>query len=178
MAKREALRDLQARLAGRLQQAQNQGASASWLAVEVGDENFLLPLELAGEIFPPLAIHRVPYAAPWFVGVANLRGQLCGVVDLGHFLGRTPIAPKLLGEDARQDARYVAFNNGLGVNGALLVSKLIGLRNTGDYTKSEPPSPDSAAYLSTIYYDKKGKRWQELNLQALALAEQFLAIAT
>lgn len=178
MAKRDALRGLQARLAERLQQAKSQGTGASWLAVEVGEGRYLLPLELAGEIFSPVTTQKVPYATPWFIGVANLRGLLCGVVDLHAFLGGAGIASKLLGEDARQDARYIALNAALEVNCALLVSRLIGLRNTGDYVKAEPATQGSAEYLATIYQDKQGVKWQELNLLALAAFEPFLAIAT
>jgi twitching motility protein PilI len=53
MANREALRDLQSRLAGRLQAARSEGVSvAAWLAVQAGGRDYLLPLNQAGEIFP------------------------------------------------------------------------------------------------------------------------------
>lgn len=178
MAKGQALRNLQARLAQRLQQAQTQGSNTSWLAVEVGQSRYLLPLELAGEIFPPFNTQKVPYTAPWFMGVANLRGQLCGVVDLHAFLGGSSLAAKLLGEDARQDSRYVALHAGLGLNCALLVSKLIGLRSTKDYVSVEPAEGGASAYLASIYTDAHGQKWQELNLQALAQDESFLTIVS
>jgi twitching motility protein PilI len=178
MAKGQALRNLQTRLAQRLQEAQIQGSNTSWLAVEVGQARYLLPLELAGEIFPPFATQKVPYSAPWFMGVANLRGQLCGIVDLHAFMGGSSLAAKLLGEDARQDARYVAMHAGLGLNCALLVSKLIGLRSTKDYVSVSPPDEGCPAYLAAVYADKQGLTWQELNLQALAREDAFLAIAT
>ena len=177
MAKGQALRNLQTRLAQRLQQAQTQDGNTSWLAVEIGQSRYLLPLELAGEIFPPFSTQKVPYTAPWFMGVANLRGQLCGIVDLHAFMGGSSLAAKLLGEDARQDARYVALHAGLGLNCAFLVSKLIGLRSTKNYVSVTPADPGDAPYLSAIYADQTGQKWQEINLQALAAEEAFLAIA-
>ena len=52
MANRQALRELQTRLADRLQAARtNTALGASWLAVQMGRHNYLLPLEQAGEIF-------------------------------------------------------------------------------------------------------------------------------
>ena len=177
MAKGQALRNLQTRLAQRLQQAQVQGSNTSWLAVEVGQARYLLPLELAVEIFPPFSTQKVPYTAPWFMGVANLRGQLCGVVDLHAFMGGSSLAAKLLGEDARQDARYVAMHAGLGLNCALLVSKLVGLRSTKDYVSVSPADEGTAPYLAAVYTDKQGQTWQELNLQALSREEALLAIA-
>ena len=177
MAKGQALRNLQTRLAQRLQEAQTQGSNTSWLAVEVGQARYLLPLELAGEIFPPLTTQKVPYTAPWFMGVANLRGHLCGVVDLHAFMGGASLAAKLLGEDARQDARYVALHAGLGLNCAFLISKLIGLRSTKDYISVRPADEGAPDYLAALYTDKRGQTWQELNLQALARQEALLAIA-
>src|SRR5674476_581062 len=86
MANREALRELQTRLATRLQAARAEGVSASWLAVREGEGNYLFPLAQSGEIFPLANVQHVPYSRPWFLGVINLRGGLNGVVDLASFL--------------------------------------------------------------------------------------------
>ena len=51
MANREALRELQSRLAGRLQAARTEGVQASWLAVEAGGSRYLFPRAQSGEIF-------------------------------------------------------------------------------------------------------------------------------
>ena len=88
MANREALRELQTRLASRLQTAKVEGLSISWLAVRAGGNNYLFPLAQSGEIFPLSDIQVVPYARPWFLGVVNLRGGLYGVVDLVAFIGK------------------------------------------------------------------------------------------
>ena len=53
MANREALRELQSRLAARLQSSQDEARTANWLAVEAGGQGFPLGLAHAGEIFPP-----------------------------------------------------------------------------------------------------------------------------
>jgi len=83
MANKEALRQLQQRLADRLQRVREQAPARNWLAVEVAGHGFLLPLDQAGEIFPVAAIQPVPHSQPWFLGVANLRGQLHGVATWG-----------------------------------------------------------------------------------------------
>ena len=88
MANREALRELQTRLASRLQAARTEGTSvSSWLAVESAGSFYLLPLGQSGEIFPWASVQAVPYTQSWFLGVANLRGALVGVVDLAGLLG-------------------------------------------------------------------------------------------
>src|SRR5437899_8826764 len=127
MAKREALRDLHSRLASRLQAARTEGVQASWLAVESGGRKLLFPLAQSGEIFPFTNAQRVPYTQTWFLGVANLRGGLYGVVDLASFVGGQ--APAMRSDATRAESRLIALNAAFEVNCALLVDRLAGLRN-------------------------------------------------
>jgi twitching motility protein PilI len=174
MANRDALRAFQSRLASRLQAARTSGVSASWLAVEAGDANYLFPLGHAGEIFPWTPPQSVPYTEPWFLGVANLRGGLYGVVQLSTFAsGRAPAAS---GESARAQSRLVALNEVLEVNCALLIDRLIGLRGVDAFIEAQAPAADAPAWLGHLYLDVAGGRWQEINLQALSQQPQFLSI--
>ena len=174
MANREALRELQTRLASRLQAARTEGASvSSWLAVESAGSFYLLPLAQAGEIFPWVSMQAIPYTQSWFLGVANLRGGLFGVVDLAGLLG--PAAPRT--EQALSEASLLAFNAALDVNAALLVDRLAGLRGTDAFVSSELPAEDSPAFFGTTYIDSSGARWQELNLQILSQHPAFLSIS-
>lgn len=174
MANREALRDLQARLAGRLQAAKGEDLSvSSWLAVEAAGRPYLLPLGQAGEIFPWAPVQPVPYTQAWFLGVANLRGGLVGVVDLAGLLGQ-PVART---EQALSDASLLAFNAALEVNAALLVDRLAGLRGVDAFVSSESPAEDAPAFYGSTYVDAQGNRWQELDLQALSQSPAFLSIS-
>jgi twitching motility protein PilI len=172
MANKEALRELQGRLAERLQAARSIDRPTGWLAVEAGGHAFLLPLAEAGEIFPSKVLVPVPHTLPWFIGVANLRGTLAGVVDLARFLGLPP-AP------AHNDAaRVVAFNPVLDINVAVRVDRLAGLRNP-DQLSVEPPAPDAPAapaFVGRRLRDDSGRLWQELRLAELGRDERFLHI--
>lgn len=174
MANREALRDLQARLANRLQAAKSEALSvSSWLAVEAGAKSYLLPLGHSGEIFPWGAVQPVPYTQKWFLGVANLRGGLSGVVDLAVLLGDSPVRT----EQKLAEASLLALNAALEVNVALLVDRLAGLRGVDAFVSSEPPAPDAPSFFGSVYLDASGARWQELNLQLLAQHPTFLSIS-
>jgi len=174
MANREALRELQIRLASRLQAARTEGLSvSSWLAVESAGKYYLLPLGHAGEIFPWTVVQPVPYTQKWFMGVANLRGGLTGVVDLAGLLGDMHVRT----EQVLSEASLLAFNAALEVNAALLVDRLEGLRGTDAFIASEPPAEDAPVFFGTTYIDSDGKRWQELNLQALSQHTAFLSIS-
>ena len=183
MANREALRQLQSRLAERLQVARTEARQLSWLAVECAGQGFLVPLTTAGEIFPSGALLPVPHTQPWFLGVANLRGQLHGVVDLAAFLGlRLPLPRDAL----REQARLLAFNPALGSHSAVLVDRLSGLRSAAQLTAEPPhdpavqpgqPSQARPAFASARRRDADGRAWQEIDLAALSRHPQFLAIA-
>ena len=175
MAKREALRELQSRLAIRLQAARTEGVQASWLAVESGGRKFLFPLGQSGEIFPFAATQAVPYTQSWFLGVANLRGGLFGVVQLSTFATGAAAAP-VLNEATRAQSRLVALNEMLEVNCALLIDRLVGLRGVDAFVASEAPQEASPPWLGHSYTDAAGGRWQEINLQALSQQPQFLSI--
>lgn len=173
MANKQALRDLQSRLADRLQAARTQARGQSWLAIECSGRGFLLPLREAGEIFALAPILPVPYAHRWFVGVANLRGHLHGVVDLAGFLGVKVHEP-----GREQQSRLVGFNQALDINCVLMVDRLSGLRSEDDLTPE--PQPEGAAvrpaFVGARLRDASGRVWQELLLGALVSDEAFLKI--
>jgi len=175
MANRDALRAFQSRLASRLQAARTTGVAATWLAVEAGEGKYLFPLGHAGEIFPWTPPQPVPYTQAWFLGVANLRGGLYGVVQLSAFATGVPGALAAT-EAARIQSRLVAFNELLEVNCALLVDRLAGLRGAEAFTASEPPGAEAPAWHGHVFTDAAGERWQEVNLQALSQQPQFLSI--
>jgi twitching motility protein PilI len=111
------------------------------------------------------------------MGVANLRGGLHGVVDLGAFLGlRAPLAPEAI----KEGAQLLAFNAQQGPHCAVFVDRLAGLRSADQLTQGPADATDSSvrpAFAGAQWSDSEGRWWQEIDLAALARNEQFLAIA-
>lgn len=174
MANREALRELQTRLASRLQTARSEGVSASWLAVNAGESHYLLPLAQSGEIFPLANVQVVPYALPWFIGVMNLRGGLFGVVDLASFTGNQLTRAKT--EQSLAESSVVTFNAALELNCALMVDGLAGLRKREAFTDSVGPPEGAPVYFGNRFTDLNGLLWQEINLRSLSQCPEFLSI--
>ena len=174
MANKEALRELQARLAERLKAARGQARAVSWLAVECSGRGFLLPLQEAGEIFAPTTIVAVAHAQPWFLGVANLRGGLYGVVDLASFLGVK--GGERINEAVRDRVQLVAFNASLEINCALWVDRLAGLRSQEQLVAEPDPQQAGPAFVGGRFRDATGRLWQELRLSELARHDAFLRI--
>jgi twitching motility protein PilI len=175
MANRQAIRELQTRLASRLQAARTEGVSVAWLAVKAGGKNYLLPLGQSGEIYPLSNLQSVPYARRWFKGVLNIRGGLYGVVDIADFVadsaGAVRLEPPVL-----ENSSVVTLNGALEVNCALQVDGLMGLRGAEAFTSSSPPSPSDPEYFGNQFVDSAGDHWQEINLRTLSLSPQFLSI--
>lgn len=174
MANRQAIRELQTRLADRLQIARTQGVAPSWLAVEASGKKYLFPMTQAGEIFPWVATQAVPYTQSWFLGVANLRGGLFGVVDLASYVSGQSTSLKT--EFALKESRLVALNSALDINCALLIDRLAGLRNQEAFSEFSEKAPEAPDYFGNQYIDKSGQSWQEINLQLLAQQAHFLTI--
>lgn len=174
MAKKEALRELQSRLAERMQAVRTEQPGVSWLAVDCAGQGVLFPLRQAGEIFEIGAVLPVPHTQPWMVGVANLRGGLYAVVDLAGFLGLRLRAPE---GPAREQSRLVALNASMGMNCALLVDRLEGLRHAADMQREEGTHTERPGFAAGRWTDAGGRVWQEIALAELAGQQQFLGIA-
>ncbi|MDN4057919.1 chemotaxis protein CheW [Massilia sp. YIM B02769] len=161
--RRTRLRDYQAQLLARVQAAQDGSTQAvHQLGVSIGGQRYLLELAEAGEIVPPVALARVPRTQPWYLGLANIRGSLLGVVDLARYLD-----PK--NSAAGPDARFLSLAPRLGLKCALLVTQVHGLR------RAEAMTPDTDAGALRLV-DADGQAWTPLSLAALAQEERFLHV--
>ncbi len=171
MIKKESLSEFQGRFASRLQGLQGaDGADAShWLAVEVGGHKCLFPLVQSGEIFPWSEPHPVPYTKDWFVGVANLRGALCGVVNLSRYLGG-PSANHPLSDSPKlrlQERQLIGFHPALEISTVLIVDRLLGLKS----------HRQMKAVGGLQHQDETGQEWREIDLHALSQNASFIDIA-
>lgn len=174
MPNKDALRELQLRLASRLQAARERPREAGWLAVECASVGLLLPLAQAGEIHSARGITPVPHAVTWMAGVANVRGQLHAVLDLAIFLGlrdpRQQTSP-------RQNAQLVVMNTSMRVNCALMIDRLAGLRDTEQLRRQPPSEGPRPSFARQQWSDASGRIWDELDLSALVSDPMFLDVA-
>lgn len=158
--RRTRLRQYQVQLLERMQAARNNaGARVNQLGVMIGNERFLLDLTQVGEIVPvPAAITLVPLTQPWYLGLANIRGNLYSVIDLARY--------QLASETAiGSDSRIITFATGLGFNCGLLVSRVYGLRYAAGMEASGERLRDADA-----------NDWTPLDLAALVRDTRFLHV--
>jgi twitching motility protein PilI len=165
MARRVSLREFQQDLVRRLNEAAAADAPSARLGVQIGSELWLVRLEEAGEVIPVPPVAHVPLTQGWFRGLANIRGNLFSVIDLSAFQGGepTPQTP---------DARLLLVAERYHLNAALLVSRMLGLRNVQHF---EPQgAPGERMWEAGRFVDRDGRVWRELSMNELVYSEGFL----
>jgi twitching motility protein PilI len=168
MAKKISLREFQQGLVSRIQNATQATVTSTRLGVQAGPENWLLDLTDASEVVPLPGLTPAPLTQNWFCGVANVRGNLYSVVDFSAFQGfeQTP---------QNVESRLLLVNSRYLDNAALLVTRMLGLKNVDDLIAQEPETA-GRPWIAAHYRDKAGVRWNQLDLKHLVGQPEFLQI--
>ena len=170
VARRTRLREFQTQLVARMQAAKSGAQTqANQLGVMIGQTRCLLNLQEAGEIVSVGAITKVPLTKDWFLGLANIRGNLISVIDFARFQGMASTV-------IDKECRIVAFAPTLSFNSALLVSRVLGLRNTADMEAQTDAQDGGATWAAKRYVDRDANAWTELNISLIVQDPQFLHV--
>jgi twitching motility protein PilI len=169
VSKRASLRDFQESLANRLKAAAGEAAPSARLSFQAGEGRWLLRLDSSGEVLTVPEISRVPLTKDWFLGVANVRGVLYGVSDFAAFAGG-PASMR------GTENRLLLIGQPRGVNIALLVTRLAGLRNLGELERLDG-ADDASSWASGAWRDSEGRTWRELDCEKLLGQRDFLDVA-
>lgn len=164
------LRAFQLQLATRLAAKTSAQVEQSRLGLACAGQQWLIRLADAGEVIAVPTVATVPLTKPWFLGVANIRGNLYSVVDFGGFLGHAvePLAP------GANQVRLVLFGPRVGeLRAGLVVQRVLGLRNLAELVESEKPN-DLPKWYGARWTDREGGVWQEIDLARLAQDPGFL----
>jgi twitching motility protein PilI len=132
------------------------------LAVQAAGRNWLVDTADISEALPLPPLTPVPFAKPWLRGVANVRGSLYCVTDLAAFLG--------LGAASGEAGNRVLLLADRDAHAALLVDRVLGLREVEGWTQSEADG-------EVRYCDEQGESWRKLDVPGLLGQPAFLHIA-
>lgn len=168
MAKKISLREFQEHLAARLTSAAQGKASSALLGIQTGTDYWLLNLSDSGEIVPLPPLTTVPLTKSWFSGIANIRGNLYSVADFSALRG---------GESTPMNAasRLLLVGTRHGSNAALLVTRMLGLKNPDQFT-AVPPDNAQHPWEAEHLVDSDGRKWKKLNVRALLADPDFMEI--
>lgn len=168
MARKTSLREFQEYLAGRLTSAARGQRGSSLLGIRVGEEDWLLDLADSGEIVQMPKLAHVPLTSKAFSGLANIRGNLYAVTDFSVFRGGDPTPHNT-------NSRLLLIGTKYGSNAALLVARMLGLKNIEDYSV-ETSAADAPAWMAQQYRDNSGKLWRKLSVRELLADENFMNV--
>lgn len=162
MARRFSLREFQQNVLNRIQTSEGAASHISTLGVQIADQNWLVEMSDIAEVLPLPVLATVPLTKPWFIGVANIRGNLYSITDLSAFSG--------LGETLRgQSSRVLLLAEKYAFNAGLLVSRVIGLRDSSAWKKT---GMGEEARL----VDEQGQTWRRLDIAHLLQRPEFVQI--
>lgn len=159
-----------AHVAGEPEQIETPGL---WRGIgfRVGHRLLASRIDEIDELLMPQPLTPVPGTQGWVRGIANVRGNLVPVVDLGNFLFDTPTR---MGDRSRL---LVMHQQGSHVG--LLVDEVIGQRNLGDEQRSvaEPEDDERLTRFVDENITLDGQRIGLFSMGRLARAPDFLQAA-
>ena len=163
------LRTFQQQLTTRLASKTAAQVESSRLGLSCGGERWLIRLGDAGEVITVPTIVSVPHTRAWFLGVANIRGNLFSVVDFAGFLGQPATVMSGM-------TRLILFSTRAGeLNAGVVVQRVLGLRNLSELAPAAPPQ-EAPAWYAERWMDADGNAWQEIDLARLAHDPAFLQV--
>jgi twitching motility protein PilI len=166
------LQSFQKELATRLASKTAAQVESSRLGLACGGERWLVRLSDAAEVVAVPALAGVPLTQPWFLGLANIRGNLYSVVDFAGFLGREAVIPRGTGGQNR----LILFGPRAGdLKACILVQSVLGLRNLAELAPTAP-EPHAPAWYGQRWTDADGGVWQEIEVARLVEDPAFLRV--
>lgn len=163
MSKRINLREFQQDLIERMQAKGRTGDQISTLGVQIAEQNWLVDMHDISGILPLPPLAAAPLTKPWFLGVINVRGVLYGVTDMAAYQQRGKASGAVANRVLLVAERH-AFN------AALLVERVLGLRNARAWAQSEADG-------QIRYHDEQGNFWNRLDVAGLLGRPDFLQIS-
>ncbi len=168
MSKRISLREYQEGVVARLKSLATSQSIVSKLGIQAGNNNWLVDLADVSEVLPVPEVVALPLTQRWFRGVTNIRGNLYSVVDLPNYLGEDQVPAGI-------STRLLLVHQKHIVSSALLVNRMLGLRNIEQMTRQSTDNPDpNQPWVGDTYQDDTGRTWRELKLSELVQQPGFL----
>ncbi|KAF1028623.1 MAG: Chemotaxis protein CheW [Pseudomonas sp.] len=138
----------------------------SGIGFRLGEHWYVAPMGEVAEVLHEPRCTLMPCVKPWVKGVANLRGVLLPVMDLGGFLGH-PIAPV-------RKPRRVLVVEWQDIFVGLLVDEVVGMQHFAQDALLAAPA-DSAPFIQGRFDGEPS--WQVFSPFALAQAPGFMDVA-
>jgi twitching motility protein PilI len=169
MAGKSTLKNYQANILERLEEAKKVGsaAPAGYLGVIIAGKHILVNMQEISETLPLMEIYPVPLVKPWFLGVANVRGVLYAINDIGQLLNGVATT-------VSSSARVLLMSDEVTSHVAFLVEKLVGLRKLEGMQKVSDTLEHAFCMRHEVYEDQDGNQWMVLDCEKLVQSKEFV----
>lgn len=141
-----------------------------WFGIgfQISGQRLTVPAQEVHELMNYPRTHRVPGVRGWIRGLANVRGRILTIVDLGSFL---------MGEltAVRPRSRLLALKDD-NLQAGFLVDEVVGLKHffEDDYTDATDGFADWLAPFLSGQFRERDNNWGVLNLDAVRNSPDFL----
>jgi twitching motility protein PilI len=159
LARRTNLREFQQQLTNRILSGDTAGQRVSALGVVIGRQHWLIDMADLSEVLPVKPVTPIPISKSWVSGLINVRGNLHCVADLAAYLNLGKVSGDVTN-------RLLLLADSHGFNAALLVERVIGLRDASPWQVT-----------AAGYRDEQGVEWRKLDMAGLLQQTDFLHIA-
>lgn len=130
---------------------------------------FVAPMSEVDEVLTLPTYTKVPGVKHWLNGVANIRGRLLSVVDLGAMLSNKPCVTSVKSRvlTIRKDDLY----------SGVIVDEVLGLQtfSSHDQFEEKVENSDSESFF-TGGFEKDGQLWTVFSLHQLVDTAEFLSV--
>jgi twitching motility protein PilI len=145
----------------------------TWEAVgfRLGGINLLAAMDEVAELLSPPRLTAVPGAKEWVKGIANIRGTLLPVMDLGGFLGLHPVR-------IGRRSRVLVVRSGAMATG-LLVDEVLGIRHLREDERSAESvhAGGRTDKFMNGTYRQDGKLWGVFGMRDVLESAEFMQVA-
>ena len=130
-------------------------------------EYFVAPMGEVTEMLEVPSFTRLPGVMPWVKGVANVRGRLLPLFDMGNFFGGRLVSQ-------RKQRRVLILESGDTYTG-LEVDQVYGMKHfpIDTYFEKSDNAPESIEPFTQGSYELGGQRWTLFSPAMLALDARF-----
>lgn len=158
------LREFQQQILTRLSDASMTAQAAGYLGFIAGGQCWLVEVPTLKEVIPPPPIAPVNLTRPWFVGVANVRGELYCITDMNGFLTGTPTSRDI-------NNRILLLQETVMQGIGLLVQRVMGLHDLSRYRQVTTDDGTDG------YEDENGTIWHPFDARRFVSGQAFMEIA-
>jgi len=139
------------------------------IGFRLAGRTYVAPMTEVDEVLTLPAYTKVPGVKGWLNGIANIRGRLLAVIDLGAMLGHQPCSKS-------NKARLLSIKKDDLYSG-VIVDEVLGLLTFSSQEQAEYNETDSVdSAFVTGAFEKDGEHWPVFSFYELAESSDFLNV--